>query len=476
MRGTYGGNLSDYTGDRSAHTADMQTFKLLCNAVVSEGADFMTADITDYYLGSDLEHDEFMWFTRDQVPDDIQTLYGDSIIWRNDRAMVCITKGLFGLPQAGRLAADKLTALLLANGYYKAPSTPCLFRHISLDVTFCLVVDDFAIKYKGRASADHLLATVRQAYEIKPDWSGSNYIGMTLAHDKIQRTITLSMPGYVTAALKRFGVRPLARPTHSPSAYIPVIYGRDVQYAPVDDSPPLSPSDTKFIQDVIGVFLYYSRAVDSTMFTCLNKLASQQAKPTTALLSAVHHFLQYAASYPSAELTYYPSDMKLIVWSDASYLSETSARSRAGGLHYCSTTCAPPTQAPVNGAIDVLSAIIPTVVASASEAELAALFLNGQTAIATRNTLADLGYPQAPTPLITDNSTASGLANNSIRLKRSKSIDMRYHWVRDRVKHGDFTVTWGPGPANLADYFTKIHPPRHFRALRSTYVTDRAAS
>ena len=164
--------------------------------------------------------------------------------------------------------------------------------------------------------------------------------------------------------------------------------------------------------------------------------------------------------------------MQLVVWSDASYLSESSARSRAGGLHYCSTIGADPSKAPVNGAVDVLSAIIPTVVSAASEAELAALFLNGQSAIATRNTLADLGYPQPPTPLLTDNSTASGIANNTIRLKRSKSMDMRYHWVRERVQHGDFTVTWGPGGDNLADYFTKIHPPNHFRAMRSQFVTD----
>ena len=476
VRGTYGGNITDYTGDRSALTADMQTFKLLCNAVVSEGADFMTADISDYYLGSDLERDEFMWLTRAQVPADICARYGDRIIWHDQRTMVRIVKGLFGLPQAGRLAADKLTTLLLKHGYYKAPHTACLFRHHTLDIAFCLVVDDFAIKYKGRAAAEHLLSTVRQEYEIKPDWDGTHYIGMTLAHDKLKHTLTLSMPGYVPAALKRFNVHLKGKPTHSPSLFVPVTYGRKEQLATVDDSPPLSARDAKFIQEVIGVFLYYSRAVDCTMFTCLNKLASRQAKPTQNLYDAVQHFLQYAASYPSAELTYFPSNMQLIVWSDASYLSESCARSRAGGLHYCSTISDDPSKAPVNGAVDVLSAIIPTVVSAASEAELAALFLNGQSAVATRNTLADLGYPQPPTPLITDNSTASGIANNTIRLKRSKSMDMRYHWVRDRVQHGDFTVTWGPGGDNLADYFTKIHPPQHFRSMRSTFVADSCTS
>ena len=65
-----------------------------------------------------------------------------------------------------------------------------------------------------------------------------------------------------------------------------------------------------------------------------------------------------------------------------------------------------PAAAEVNGAIEAISTIMPTVVSSAAEAELAGLFLNGQCALSTRTTLASLGYPQSSTPLITDNTTA----------------------------------------------------------------------
>ena len=125
---------------------------------------------------------------------------------------------------------------------------------------------------------------------------------------------------------------------------------------------------------------------------------------------------------------------------------------------------------PINGAIEVLSTIIPTVVSSASESEIAALFLNGQIGTPTRLTLSDLGYPQSATPLITDNTTAKGIATDTVRLKRSKAIDMRYYWIRDRVRLGDYTVTWGPGEHNLADYYTKTHPPCHYRSCRPTHV------
>ena len=163
--------------------------------------------------------------------------------------------------------------------------------------------------------------------------------------------------------------------------------------------------------------------------------------------------------------------MRLILWSDASYLSETKARSRAGGLHYLADN-GDPASAPVNGAIDIISTIIPTVVSAASEAELAGLFINGQAAVSTRNTLSDLGYPQSATPMLTDNTTALGIANKTVRLKRSKAIDMRYHWVKDRVELGEYVVAWGPGCDNLGDYFTKTHPAAHYRRMCSTFVPD----
>jgi hypothetical protein len=49
---------------------------------------------------------------------------------------------------------------------------------------------------------------------------------------------------------------------------------------------------------------------------------------------------------------------------------------------------------------------------------------------------------------------------------------MRYYWLRDRVKQGQFIVQWEPGKFNLADYFTKHHPPAHHSALRPVYLFD----
>ena len=80
------------------------------------------------------------------------------------------------------------------------------------------------------------------------------------------------------------------------------------------------------------------------------------------------------------------------------------------------------------------------------------------------------GPSLAPHPVEVDNSTAVGFANNQIKQQNSKSMDMRYYWIQDRVAQKYFHVYWRPGLTNLGDYFTKNIPPSYHRSTRSTYL------
>ena len=103
--------------------------------------------------------------------------------------------------------------------------------------------------------------------------------------------------------------------------------------------------------------------------------------------------------------------------------------------------------------------------ASAAEAEYAALFAAMQIACALRSTLINFEYPQPPTPIFIDNLCALGLATRTVRPKRSKSIDMRFDWIRDRVSQGLFSVHHTPGLFNIADFYTKPLSVQRHRQL-----------
>jgi hypothetical protein len=119
-----------------------------------------------------------------------------------------------------------------------------------------------------------------------------------------------------------------------------------------------------------------------------------------------------------------------------------------------------------------MSTIIPVVVASAGEAELAALFANVQILIMLRSMLTNLGYPQPCTPVWCDNEFVKGLCESSVRPKKSKSMDVRFNWCRQHVSNGTFTVPFVPSLANYADFFTKsISAMRHLE-MAPLFVTS----
>ena len=162
--------------------------------------------------------------------------------------------------------------------------------------------------------------------------------------------------------------------------------------------------------------------------------------------------------------------MILNVHSDASYLSASRGRSRAGGYFFLGSM--PKNGEPIflNGNIQITSAILKLVAASAAEAELGALFLNAQEATIIRLILHELGHPQPPTPIHIDNTTTVCIVNNTIKRQRSRSMNMRYFWLLDGEAQRMFKFSQHPGLENLGDYPSKEHVGGIHKHVRPYYV------
>jgi len=134
------------------------------------------------------------------------------------------------------------------------------------------------------------------------------------------------MPGYVEKALQCFQHMAPTKPQHALHAWMPPQYGATTQLtAPINSSANLDKSQTKQLQQIIGVFLYYGRALDLTMLVALRSLMAAQSEGTQATIEACAHLLNYTATHPDAILRYQASKMILNIHSDA--LSESKARS-----------------------------------------------------------------------------------------------------------------------------------------------------
>ncbi len=220
-----------------------------------------------------------------------------------------------------------------------------------------------------------------------------------------------------------------------------------------ENMPWLSPKEVKHIQEVIGTFLWYSRAVDSTMQVTLSAIAADQNKATEKMKAAVNQFLDYAATNPNAIMQFHKSNMKLWIHSDASYLNEPEAHSQIRGHFYLGNNM---NETDVcNGAININTTVSDVVISSAAESEVGALFLNTKEGTGFWTTLAKLGHSQNATPIQTNNTTALGIANQKIKQRWLQAMDMQFYWVQDRVKQGQFHIYFGPSNDNLCQLLHK---------------------
>jgi hypothetical protein len=470
-RATFGGNDINYPDDCGTPTADLLLIKIFLNSVISTpGAKFANADLSNFYYNHDLKRPEFARVKLTDIPQEIINEYKLNEKMTPDGWIYikCI-KTVPGLPQSGSLSHEALEKRLNEEGYFKSPIVPALWKHRTRNIQFVLVVDDFGIKYIRKDDLDHLINSLKKYYEVKVDLQGKEFVKIELDWDYEHGKVHLSMAPYLKKALTQFDCLVPSKRQDSPFPHTPPNYGTKTQFAEYDTSNRVGKAEQKHLQQSNGKFLYYARSVDGTMLTPLSALASQQAAPTEKTMQQAQQFRDYAATQEPAVLTYRKSGMILAAHSDAGYLNESEARSRAGGHHFLSENAPIPAN---NGAIANVAEIIKGVMSSAAEAEMGALYINARKAVEERNILEELGHPQPPTPIQTDNSTAEGIINKKVQPKRTKAMDMRFHWLRDRaVNQNQFRFYWRPGPLNLADYFTKHHPPAHHKNMRKEFLT-----
>ena len=242
------------------------------------------------------------------------------------------------------------------------------------------------------------------------------------------------MRDYITNLLHKYNHPIPRKPQHAPHAHREIQYGAKDQFLPdLDTSNPLDDTGVKRVQGIIGSLLYYARTVDNKLLATLSTISSQQAHATENTAAAVNQLLDYVATYPNDGITYRASSMILAAHSDASFLTETGSRSRAGAHIFLSEDDPIPWD---NGPILSISQIIKVVLASAAEAELAALYTTAREMIPLRNALNEMGWKQPRSPIQTDNSAAAGFISDTIIQRRIKMIWMRLHWLRCRAAQG----------------------------------------
>ena len=155
---TVGGDSINYPGNVATPTAKMLVAKLLFNSTIStNGAQFMTIDISNFYLNSPLPCLEFIKIKLRDIPEEIINKYNlREKPTSAGHVYIVASKSMYGLLQAGIITNKLLKKRLIDHRYRQSKLVPGLWKHDTRPVQFTLVLDNFGVKYVDKEHALHL--------------------------------------------------------------------------------------------------------------------------------------------------------------------------------------------------------------------------------------------------------------------------------------------------------------------------------
>ncbi len=131
---------------------------------------------------------------------------------------------------------DLLCSCLEAEGFYEAASTPSLWPHKWRPIQFCLIVDDFGVKYMGLEHFTYLLSVLKKFHGVQYNMAGNKFASMDIEWNYAVCRCHISMPGYISTLLLKFKHPHPAKPWLSPYKCLPIACGAESHITPDPDS------------------------------------------------------------------------------------------------------------------------------------------------------------------------------------------------------------------------------------------------
>jgi hypothetical protein len=432
------GNLLDksaYEGTTYAPVVDPTTSRILLAICAQKGWHIIQADAVLAFLNAKLKG---------------QPIYMHQPLGFAEGepgALVCsLQQSLYGLTPSARLWYDDLKAYLKSIGFKASPHDPALFVHETKKLYITTHVDDFMIVGEDTQDAVQALEDLKSRFEIKEVPEFKRYLGMNIK--TTPAGIQLSQEDYIDELVNSFGLYD-AHPTRSP-----------LDPGTIIDDSPTSAVNAREFQRGTGSLQYLATKTRPDISRAACFLAEFNTAPTAKCWAALMHVIKYLKGTRTLGIRY-NSDPKADVQPPEGYSDSdwggphTKARRSVGGYIFKLA----------GGPIAWQAKRQTCVATSSNEAEYIAASEASREAYWIREIMKDLRLFESSAPSITmymDNKGAIDLTTSDMQTKRSKHIDIRYHYTRDMVDQGIIQIKQIPTANMVADGCTKpLGPEAH---------------
>ncbi|KAG8477010.1 hypothetical protein CXB51_030151 [Gossypium anomalum] len=486
------------------------SIRALLGIVAMHDLELEQLDVKTVFLHGELEEDIYM-----QQPEGF-------IVSEKENYVCLLRKSLYGLKQSPRQWYKRFDSFMTSHDFKRSSLDSCVYFKKNSDGSFVyllLYVDDMLIAAKDKGEIRKVKAQLSEEFDMKDFGPAKKILGMEILRDRKVSKLYLSQKGYIEKVLCRFNMQsakpvstPLAAHFRLSSALSPqsddeieyishVPYSSAVgslMYAMVCSRPDLSYAvsavsrymanpgkehwKTLIEEDLLQVtslqsevvqlvsddeieymsHVPYSSAVGSLMYAmvcsrpdlsyAVSAVSRYMANPRKEHWKAVQWVLRYLRGTTDVCLQFGRTKDGVIGYVDADFVGDLDRRRSLTGYVFTIGGCA----------ISWKATLQTTVTLSTTEAEYMAITEACKEAIWLKGLFSELNEDLQISTVFCDSQSAIFLTKDQMFHERTKYIDVRYHFVRDIIAHGDIVVSKISTHENPTDMMTKSLPITKF--------------
>lgn len=406
--------------------ARAESIRTIMATGVQHGHHIHQMDVTAAFLNGELHEEVFM-----SQPEGFKE--------KGKEHLVCkLNKSIYGLKQSPRCWNSSLHSYLLENGFVQSAADPCIYTTKEGEMLILAVyVDDIILSCKSLKKVSEVKSILMKRYKMSDMGELKYFLGIKIDQNHENGTIFMTQEAYAERVIQKFGLSE-ANPAKTPIE----------PYNNFDsENESKTSADPQKYQSAIGSLLYLSTKTRPDLSFAVGKVARYCANPTTEHWMAVKRILRYLKGTTNYGLLYSKVKSKTCVgYADADWAGDIADRKSTSGYSF-----------QLSGSpISWNSAKQTCIALSTAEAEYYALSSAAQEAVWIQKLLRDLRYTEdEPITIYEDNQATMCIARDQHCSKKTKHIDIRFHFVRDLISKNKIIVKYCNTNQMIADVFTK---------------------
>lgn len=415
------------------------SIRVLLALAVQLDLEMVQFDVETAFLHADLEEKVYI-----EVPE------GLTIKSANENETVCLlNKPLYGLKQAPRCWNSKFSTFLQKFNFYESEADKCIFvGDINGDLVYlALFVDDGLVMAKSRKILNIVLEYLKSAFTITIG-DASMFVGMQIERNLTEKSIFIHQKLYIKKIIEKFCM------SDAKNVSVPIDPHVVLHPACEDDE---TVENVPF-REIVGSLMFLATVSRPDIVYAVNSVSKYLSKHNQSHWRAAKRIVAYLKGTIDHGIKYQKnnSSSELIGFVDADFAGDVETRRSTSGYVF----------ELVNGPVTWSSQRQKLVTLSTTESEYVAAATAAREAIWLRKLLSNIKCPCVGATIIkVDNQSAIKLVKNPEFHKRTKHIDIKYHYIREKFAEGSIIIEYVPTEFQKADIFTKALPRNRFKML-----------